>query len=47
MKNRKFNLPKLRKAVDALEMKSNYVNSEYYHPIYMRVLGILLTEENK
>lgn len=38
----KFNINKLEEAVLKLEVKSNYVNAEYYHEKYIKVSKILL-----
>ena len=32
-----YNLNKLNKALEALEMKANYVNAEYYYPRYVKL----------
>lgn len=37
----RFNLEKLERAVASLEMKANYVNSEYYYPKFVAVSKIL------
>ena len=36
-----YNLKKLNKALDNLEMKANYVNSEYYYPKYQKLLSFI------
>ena len=33
-----YNIEKLQKALDSLEMKANYVNMDYYHPKYVNLL---------
>jgi hypothetical protein len=37
----KINTEKLAKIVEDLEMKSNYVNAEYYHPRFVKMSKLL------
>jgi hypothetical protein len=46
MKTVKINLEKLEKQVFALEMKSNYVNAEYYHPRFIKMSKLLTQLQN-
>ena len=36
-----YNLKKLNKALESLEMKANYVNSEYYYPRYEKLQAFI------